>query len=133
MLSVPLLFQVRLTPRVPPVTFDIEPSGVVSVEATALSMVPADQFNVPVIVIAPAPVKVPPREVARLMLIGPPPVNVPPLIVVRPLNVDAPATVRVPPAETVKLASQVRVLAFCPAVLTTTAPALEPMKTLLAE
>ena len=146
MFSVPLLFQVRKEPNVPPVTFDVEPSGVVSVEATVLSMVPADQFSVPVMVIAPAPVNTPPVipvvplnveapakvTAPPLILVAPPKfevpatVNVPPLIVVvAPLNVEAPAKVRAPAAEIVKLASQVSVFALSPAAPTVTVPAAE--------
>src|SRR5262249_19780059 len=146
MFSVPLLFQVRLAPSVPPVTVDVEPIGVLSVEATVASMVPADQFSVLVMVIAPAPVNTPPvMPVVPLNVEAPPRVTVPPLILVvplkfevpptvsvpplkvlvAPLNVDAPARVSAPADEIVKLASQTSVLAFCPAVPTVTVPAAE--------
>ena len=130
MLSVPLLFHVRPVPSVPPVTVDVEPSGVVRVEAAVAAMVPADQVNAPVMVIAPLPVNVLATLliVAEFMVIAPLPVKVPPLIVVVPLKIDAPATVKAPPAEIVKLASHVSVPAFCPAVVTNTVPAPEPMK-----
>src|SRR5215471_798998 len=143
MFSVPLLFQVRLAPSVPPVTVAVEPSGVVSVEATVASMVPADQFSVLVMVIAPAPVSRPPvKPVVPLNVEGPPRLTVPPLMLVVPVKFELPATVNAPPLillvaplnlekpkvrapaeEIVKLASQISWLAFCPGVPTVTVPA----------
>src|SRR3974390_840884 len=98
MFSVPLLFQVRLAPNVPPVTVDVDPIGVVSVEATVLSMVPADQFSVLVMVTAPAPVNTPPvMPVVPLKVEAAPSVTVPPLILVVPLKFEVPPTFNVPP------------------------------------
>jgi hypothetical protein len=109
-LSVPLLSQVRLAPSVPPVTFDVEPTCVVRVDAVVPSIVPPDQFSVP----------------PGAMTIAAEPVSVPPLMLVVPLKVEAPVSVRLP-AYSVKLASDVSALAVCAAVVTNTVPAPDPI------
>ena len=97
-------------------TLETEPACVVKVvEVTVESIVPLDQFRVPpeAIVIAPAPV------------------SIPPLIVVVPLNkedVDKFKELgdRVP-GDKVKLPSLVTALAACPGLETVTIPAPDPM------
>ena len=66
---VPLLFHVRLMPRISvgpvPVRLTVEPAAVVRIAAADASSVPALQLKVPAlgIAIAPEPVSVPPESV----------------------------------------------------------------------
>ena len=116
MFKVPLLFQVRLPPRTPPVTLETDPACVVNVvEVTLPSIVPKDQFKMP----------------PEAMVIAPAPVSVPPLIVVVPLNTEDDDKFREladkVPGNKVKLPSLVTALAACPALETVTVPAPDPM------
>ena len=109
--KVPLLVHARFAPSTPAVKFVVLPASVVkSVAAAVASIVPPVQLSVP----------------PDAMVIAPAPVNVPPLMVVTPLKMEGPARVK-SPADKVKLASLVSVLAVCPAVVTNTVPAPEPM------
>ena len=104
--SVPLLFQVRLVPKIPPVTFEVVLDCVVKVEATVASMLPADQLKVlpDAKVIAPAPVTVLPLSVVvPLKLAASDRVSVPAVSVVGPMNVEVPPIFTLPPLIVVEL------------------------------